>query len=190
MFDPTLIPSINVFGPIIGATIGAAVTCFLMVKRKRLTISHMRQRALTALATTVAALLAAASPVTAVSALDPTGTWHTQGRLAQVVIAKCAQDLCGTIVALKDPIEPATGKPQTDTENEDATKRNRPVMGLQILIGMKHAGANTWSGRLYSPEEGKTVIGNLVLRDANTLSVEGCLLGGLLCRSETWTRAK
>jgi uncharacterized protein (DUF2147 family) len=134
--------------------------------------------------------LAAGSTVMGASATDPMGKWHTQGQQAEVQIAKCADDLCGTIVALKDPIDPATGKPQADTENEDTSKRTRPVIGIQVLIGMKAAGANKWSGRLYSPEEGKSVTGNLVMKDANTLSVEGCLLGGLLCRSETWTRAK
>jgi uncharacterized protein (DUF2147 family) len=136
----------------------------------------------------MAALLASA--VTAAHAADPSGVWHTKGQLAQVRIARCAEDLCGTIIALKDPIDPATGKPQTDTENEDATKRNRPVIGLQVVIGMKPTGANTWSGQFYSPEEGKIVSGNLILKEANTLTVEGCLLGGLLCRSETWTRVK
>jgi uncharacterized protein (DUF2147 family) len=151
----------------------------------------MRRRALVAvLGTTAAALLAAIGPVTGAGAGDPTGTWHTAGRLAQVLIAKCADNLCGTIVALKDPIDPATGKPQTDSENEDTAKRNRPVMGIQVVIGMRPAGANTWSGQLYSPEEGKTVSGNLTLKDANTLTVQGCVMGGLLCRSETWTRSK
>jgi uncharacterized protein (DUF2147 family) len=135
-------------------------------------------------------MLAAASLVSDANALDLTGIWHTEGRRAQVLIDKCAEDVCGTIVGLKDPIDPATGKPQTDTENEDAAKRNRPVIGLQVLIGMKPSGTNKWSGRLYSPEEGKTVSGSLALKDANTLSIEGCLLGGLLCRTETWTRAK
>jgi uncharacterized protein (DUF2147 family) len=151
----------------------------------------MKRRALTAfLGTTIAALLVATCAVTAPAGSDPTGNWTTKGAQAQVRIAKCGDDICGTIVSLKDPIDPATGKPQTDSENEDAAKRNRPVIGLQVVIAMKPAGANKWSGQLYSPEEGKTVSGNLVLKDANTLSVEGCLLGGLLCRSETWTRAK
>jgi uncharacterized protein (DUF2147 family) len=142
----------------------------------------------------ISAMLLVAGSMTDAGAVDPNGTpmgtWHTQGRLAQVLITKCAENLCGAIVALKDPIDPATGKPQTDTENEDATKRNRPVIGLQVVIGMKQAGANTWSGQFYSPEDGKTVSGNLLLKDANTLSVQGCLLGGLLCRTETWTRAR
>jgi uncharacterized protein (DUF2147 family) len=154
----------------------------------------MRKRARAALLGMISAASLAAGPAIGAGASDsignPIGTWQTQGRLAQVLIAKCGQDLCGTIVALKDGIDPATGRPQTDTENEDPTKRNRPVIGLQVVIAMKPTGANTWSGQLYSPEDGKTVSGNLVLKDANTLSVQGCLLGGLLCRSETWTRAK
>jgi uncharacterized protein (DUF2147 family) len=153
--------------------------------------ADMKQRALTAfLGTAIAALLAATCAVTAPIASDPAGNWTTKGGQAQVRIAKCGDDICGTIVSLKDPIDPATGKPQTDTENEDTTKRNRPVIGIQVLIAMKPVGPNRWSGHVYGPEEGKTVIGNLTLKDANTLSVEGCLLGGLLCRSETWTRAR
>src|SRR5438128_1842256 len=132
-------------------------------------------------------LLLAAS---AARAAEPTGLWHTDGRKAQVRIVRCAEALCGTIVWLKDPIDPATGKPQADTENEDASKRGRPVIGTEVVLGMKPAGTDRWSGQFYSPEEGKTVSGNLVLKDANTLRVEGCLLGGLLCRAEIWTRAK
>jgi uncharacterized protein (DUF2147 family) len=150
----------------------------------------MKCSALIACLATAVLLLCADSVLAAANAADPSGIWHTQGRLAQVKIAKCAADFCGTIIALKDPIDPATGKPQTDSENEDVAKRDRPVIGIQVVIGMKPAGANKWSGQLYSPEEGKSVSGNLVLKDADTLSVEGCLLGGLLCRSETWTRAK
>jgi len=135
-------------------------------------------------------LLAAAGAVTAARAGEPSGLWTTEGGKARVRIVRCAEAFCGTIVWLKDPIDPATGKAQADSENEDAAKRNRPVIGIEVVIGMKLSGADTWSGRLYSPEEGKTVAGKLVLKDANTLRVEGCLLGGLLCRSEIWARAK
>jgi len=40
MLDPTLVPLITVFGPIIGATIGAVITYYVVVKRKRLTIYY------------------------------------------------------------------------------------------------------------------------------------------------------
>lgn len=134
--------------------------------------------------------MAAALSVTSANARDPTGMWHTEGRLAKVLIDKCAEDLCGTIIALKDPIDPTTGRPQTDTENEDPAKRNRPVVGIQVVIGMKPDGANKWSGQLYNAEDGKTYSGNLRLNDANTLKVQGCIMGGLLCGTQIWTRAK
>jgi uncharacterized protein (DUF2147 family) len=123
------------------------------------------------------------------SAAEPTGTWRTERELAQVRIAKCGDALCGVIVALKDPIDPATGRPLTDTENEDATQRNRPLIGVQVVIGMKPAGAAKWVGRLYNAEDGKSYEGNLVLTGANSLKVEGCIMGGLLCQAQIWTRA-
>jgi uncharacterized protein (DUF2147 family) len=142
----------------------------------------------TRIASLAAGLLVATAAVA--HAADPTGLWFTEDRKGQVRIARCADALCGTIVALKDPIDPATGKPQADTDNEDVSKRGRPVIGIEVVIGMKPTGSDTWSGQFYSPEEGKTVSGTLTLKDANMLRVSGCLLGGLLCRSEIWTRAK
>jgi uncharacterized protein (DUF2147 family) len=123
------------------------------------------------------------------SAAEPTGTWRTERDLAQVRIAKCGEALCGVIVALKDPIDPATGRPPTDTENEDAAQRNRPLIGVQVVIGMKPAGAAKWTGRLYNAEDGKTYDCNLELTGANSLKVEGCIMGGLLCQAQIWTRA-
>src|SRR3981189_2841631 len=74
-------------------------------------------------------------------AAQQTAPRSTERTLAQVRIAKCGEALCGVIVALKDPIDPATGHPPTDTENEDAVQRNRPLIGAQVVIGMKPASA-------------------------------------------------
>ena len=54
---------------------------------------------------------------------------------------------------------------------------------------MKPAGADKWGGRVYNAEAGKTYDGNLVLTDANSLKVEGCIMAGLLCQAQIWTRA-
>src|SRR5215470_12542912 len=73
-------------------------------------------------------------------AADPSGTWLTEGEAATVRIASCGVELCGTIVALKEPNDPATGRPKTDKNNPDASKRNRPVVGTTIVFGMKPNG--------------------------------------------------
>jgi uncharacterized protein (DUF2147 family) len=123
-------------------------------------------------------------------AADPTGTWHTEEGKATVRIAACGPALCGTIISLKEANDPDTGKAKTDKNNADAGLRSRPIIGVLIVLGMKPSGtANKWSGQVYNAEDGKTYTGNLTLQDANTIKLEGCILGGLVCKAQTWTRA-
>jgi uncharacterized protein (DUF2147 family) len=121
-------------------------------------------------------------------AADPTGTWLTKDADARVRIAGCARAFCGTIVWLKDPLDPATRKPVIDDKNRDVTKRNRPIMGLQILIGFQPSGPNRWSGKIYNPDDGNTYDGHLMLEDRARLKVEGCL--GAFCSAEQWSRVR
>jgi uncharacterized protein (DUF2147 family) len=122
-------------------------------------------------------------------AADPLGTWHTEGGEATVRMVNCGPELCGTIIALKEPNDPATGRPKTDKNNPDAAKRSRPIIGVQIVFGMKPNGANKWSGQVYNAEDGKTYSGNITLQSATSLKLEGCVLGGIICKGQTWTRA-
>jgi uncharacterized protein (DUF2147 family) len=122
-------------------------------------------------------------------AADLNGTWLTEGGTATVRLANCGDAVCGTIIALKQPNDPETGKPQADRNNSDASLRNRPVLGLQIVLGMKPSGgANKWSGKVYNAEDGETYTGNIILQTPNTLKLEGCILGGMICQGQTWTR--
>jgi uncharacterized protein (DUF2147 family) len=73
-------------------------------------------------------------------AAEPLGTWYTEGRESQVRISNCGDALCGALVWLKEPNDPKTGKAKTDNENFDASKRNRPLLGVQIVFGLKPSG--------------------------------------------------
>ena len=122
-------------------------------------------------------------------AADPFGTWYTEGKDSQVRIAKCGSALCGTLVWLKEPND-ADGRPKTDRENADPSKRSRPLLGVQIVLGMRPSGTpNQWSGSVYNASDGKTYSGSFTLNDANTAELKGCVLS-VLCKSQTWTRAK
>ena len=136
----------------------------------------------------VAALLALAGSEGALAA-DPNGTWLTQTGTSRVRIADCGGALCGTIVWLKEPNDPDTGKPKTDKNNSDASRRSRPLIGTQIVLGMKPAGTDKWTGQVYNAEDGKTYSGNLTYSGGNSLQLQGCALGGLVCKSQTWTKA-
>jgi uncharacterized protein (DUF2147 family) len=140
-------------------------------------------------AITVSAVLGVAA-ATPAAAGDPRGNWMTENGRAKIAIANCGGALCGNVVGLKEPNDPATGKPRTDRNNSDAAKRTRPMIGVQIVIDMKpDATADRWTGQVYNAEDGNTYSGSITLTNATTLRLQGCALGGLVCRSQTWTRA-
>ncbi len=109
---------------------------------------------------------------------DPGGTWLTQGGKAKVDVARCGANLCGTVVWQKTP--------GADKRNPDPAKRDRPVIGIQMLYGMAPSGQNQWSGTIYNPENGKTYNGKMTV-EGNTLTLSSC--AGLFCGSEKWTRS-
>jgi len=122
-------------------------------------------------------------------AQEPVGTWLTESGKSRIKIADCGGALCGTIAWLQEPNDPETGKPKTDKNNSDAGKRNRPLIGVQIVLGMKPSGAGKWAGQVYNAEDGKTYSGNLTFTGGNSLQLQGCALGGLVCKGQTWTKA-
>jgi uncharacterized protein (DUF2147 family) len=137
--------------------------------------------------------LAAAGFLLAAPALagDPTGAWLTRNGESKVAMSKCGEALCGTIVALKQPNDPATGQPKTDSHNPDAAKRARPIIGTMIVFNMLPSGTpDKWNGQVYNPEDGKTYSGSITLRSVNELDLQGCVAGGLFCKTQTWTRTR
>ena len=58
--------------------------------------------------------------------LSPLGVWTNAEKKATFEIYKCGEKLCGKIVTLTVPNDPATGKPKMDTQNPDPKLRTRP----------------------------------------------------------------
>jgi uncharacterized protein (DUF2147 family) len=135
----------------------------------------------------LAAGLLLAPIVAGAQTTGPAGVWLTQKGDAQVRVAPCGAALCGTIIWLKDPIDSETGRPITDKLNPDPARRNRPIIGLQIMFGMTPSGQDRWSGHFYNSDDGKTYQGNLVQLGPTSVRAEGCFL---ICMGETWQRVK
>lgn len=116
--------------------------------------------------------LAGASLLSApANAQDVTGTWLRDTGASHVRFAPCGGSICGTIAWLKPGVEtPAK-------------------VGQRIFYDMKPAGAGAWSGTAFNPEDGKTYSGKMTLA-GDTLTTAGCVAGGLICRSTTWTKVK
>ena len=134
----------------------------------------------------LAALLAAPS-ARAQDAGEPTGIWLTQAGDARVRVSKCGGGICGVVVWLKDPINPATGKPHLDDKNPNPSLARRPMIGLPLFVGMQPSGPNRWSGQIYNADDGNSYASNISVSGPDTLRVEGCV--GMLCGGENWTRS-
>jgi len=138
---------------------------------------------------TVALLAGLCLAATGASAQDISGQWLTQGGKARVNIASCGAKLCGTLVWLSEPND-ADGQPKRDVRNADTGKRNRPLIGVPILLGMERDGPGRWKGEIYNAEDGKTYTAFLTPVSADEVKVEGCVMGGLVCKEQRWTRAR
>jgi uncharacterized protein (DUF2147 family) len=122
--------------------------------------------------------------VAAPALADPTGEWRVQDGKAVVRIQKCAgQALCGLIAAV-------SGTPGKDEHNPNPAMRNRSVIGLQVLNGMRPTGQGIWAGPIYNAEDGQSYSGKISLVSEQQLKLEGCVPGGGLCGEETWSRVR
>ncbi|MGH6874549.1 MAG: DUF2147 domain-containing protein, partial [Aestuariivirgaceae bacterium] len=116
----------------------------------------------------------------AVSAETPLGDWLTKDGDAVIRIADCEEALCGTIAWVK--------KPGTDRNNPDPERRGDDIVGVQILRSMKPVAENRWEGEVYNAENGKNYLAYITLVEPDVLKISGCVLGGLFCGGQKWTR--
>lgn len=117
------------------------------------------------------------------------GFWKTGEGNAVVQIYKQGDAYFGKIVWLKEPIDPATGKPKIDGKNEDQSLKGRPLLSMINLRNFKFIKTNHWEdGKIYDPKTGEDYSCKLTMIDKNTLEVRGYVGISLFGRTDTWKR--
>ena len=141
-----------------------------------------------AFALAVSGPLLFAHPSLAAPAADTgaVGVWLTERGDARVQVSRCGANLCGKIVGLKEPIDPATHKPAVDDRNSNPALRSRPMIGMPLFTGMRQTGPETWAGEIYNADDGKSYDGSVSATADGRLQVRGCV--GVICGGEVWTR--
>ena len=115
------------------------------------------------------------------------GTWLSADGGTKVRVTECGGKLCGHVVWLSDPTG-ADGKPKTDRHNADPASARGPCSACRSCTDLKPTATNKWSGEIYNADDGKTYQAHVMVVSDNTMNVQGCVLG-ILCKSQTWTRA-
>ena len=137
------------------------------------------------------ALVLSVTRMASAQTMTPLGVWTNSEKKATFEIYKCSTNLCGKIVTIAIPNDPATGKPKTDSKNPDPKLRSRPRLGLVFMQGFKYDDDNKWDdGKIYDPETGKTYSCYMKMESANTMEVKGYIGFSLIGKSQTWTRVK
>ncbi len=125
------------------------------------------------------------------------GKWWNQEKEAQIEIYACDGKYCGRIAWLKEPNYLAddpkgmSGKPRIDRENPDPSKRERPILGMNLVWGFSFSGGNLWEGGfIYDPREGKTYKCKMTLVSPDHLKVRGFIGISLIGKTNDWARVK
>jgi uncharacterized protein (DUF2147 family) len=103
------------------------------------------------------------APVTKPVATGPIGTWLTEKGEGKIRIEECGSALCGVNVDAKPGAK-------------------------NILSNMKPTDGGRWDGKIFDPKSGNTYVGRMSMKNPDTLRVEGCAFGGMICGGQTWKR--
>ncbi|MES1950639.1 signal peptide protein [Salinisphaera sp. S4-8] len=113
---------------------------------------------------------------------DAAGVWETaSGGYVQLYEENGTWK--GTIVGSK------SGKARYDKNNPDESKRERRLLGVTVLDGLKYAGDGEFEGgTIYDPNNGKTYKAKATQTGPDTLEARGYIGISLIGKSQTWKR--
>ena len=123
------------------------------------------------------ALLALTLPAAAMAASPLEGSWTNPKGSVTVRIAPCGPTLCGRVTSASP-----------EARNDAAAAGTPRLIGTEIMGGLEQVGQGEWAGSVFVPDRNVRAQGNFRLLSATRLSVEGCAIGGLLCKEQLWTR--
>jgi uncharacterized protein (DUF2147 family) len=70
-----------------------------------------------------------------------------------------------------------------------AKSKKAQLVGRTLMCGAKPTAPGVYAGRIRNVEDGRTYTGKVTVRGRSML-LQGCILGGIICRSETWRRLR
>jgi uncharacterized protein (DUF2147 family) len=132
---------------------------------------------LSAVLLSVAALAAAPAVANDRVAAPIASEWRNPSNSVHVRIDRCGKDLCGVVTW-------ASPKAVADARRGGTAN----LVGTRLFRGMEPAGNGKWRGKVFVPDIRKTFSGTLSFAGPNTMVGKGCVLFGMICKSQTWSR--
>ena len=112
-------------------------------------------------------LLALVGGVSSAAADITTGVWLRADGLAQVRVQPCGQALCAVNVWIKNPGDEKVGD--------------------RLVLNVKPVKPGLMEGAAFDPQRNLRFSSKITYSDTS-MTTSGCVLGGLLCRSVSWSK--
>lgn len=126
-----------------------------------------------------AAALVMAGPASAENtpAIGIEGVWINPHDDVAVHTRTCGNTLCGWVVW-------ANPEAQSDARDGGVAR----LVGTELLENYRPNGRGSWKGTVFVPDMGRRYSSVIDQVSATQLRIKGCILGGLICRSQVWSR--
>lgn len=109
---------------------------------------------------------------------DAYGVWRNPKDNVRVEIRPCGEAACGTVIW-------ATPKAQAKAREAGTAS----LIGTQVLRDLQlDESRGVWRGKVFVPELNRNFTGIAEPLDRSRLRAKGCVIGGLFCKSQVWTR--
>lgn len=108
---------------------------------------------------------------------SPAGLWLSPHNNVAVRTAPCGARLCGWVVW-------ASAGARADAKDGGVER----LLGTELLEDYAADGSGAWSGTVFVPDMGRRFASRIDLPTPDTLRIRGCLWGGMICRSQNWSR--
>jgi uncharacterized protein (DUF2147 family) len=132
------------------------------------------------LAATLLGLLACLGAAHAQEPEEPFGVWKNRKNSVHIKTHSChGGRLCGTVIW-------ASEKAQADARKGGTAQ----LIGSELLRDFRRDARGRWKGKVLVPDIGMVFSGKITMVDRNTMTGRGCLLWGIGCKSQTWTRVE
>jgi len=105
--------------------------------------------------------------------------WRNPSNSVHVRIDRCGENICGTVTW-------ASAKAIADARRGGTEN----LVGTRLFRDLEPAGGGKWRGKVFVPDIRKTFSGTLHFADSDKMVGKGCVLFGIICKSQTWSRVR
>ena len=121
-----------------------------------------------------AAALLSAAPAPA-APID--GIWANPSRSVTIRIGPCGGTRCGRVISASP-----------HARDEAAEAGTPDLIGTELMSTLEQVEPGAWRADIFVPDKNIRAEGDSHLAGPRQLEVRGCAMGGLICKSQTWTK--